>query len=147
VSGAKAAARAGSGERAAEEDVCGLGARERGDPGGIEPKALRPFERRETVRVMHDERLSVARQACGPVLEPLVDWRGAPLAIRLDNGLELLATEFVTWCERRGIQLRLHSARLSASQSMAGPGVVGSIYSPGMPRSNDRKAGKDKVLS
>jgi putative transposase len=40
------------------------------------------------------------------VLERLVDWRGAPLAIRLDNGPELLATEFVTWCERRGIELR-----------------------------------------
>lgn len=40
------------------------------------------------------------------VLDRLVDWRGAPLAIRLDNGPELLATEFVTWCERRGIELR-----------------------------------------
>ena len=40
------------------------------------------------------------------VLDRLVNWRGAPLAIRLDNGPELLATEFVTWCERHGIELR-----------------------------------------
>jgi putative transposase len=40
------------------------------------------------------------------VLYRLPDWRGVPFAIRLDNGLELFATEFVTYCERRGIELR-----------------------------------------
>ncbi len=40
------------------------------------------------------------------VLDRLAQWRGAPRAIRLDNGPGLLATEFVTWCERRGIELR-----------------------------------------
>jgi putative transposase len=40
------------------------------------------------------------------VLQRLVELRGAPQAIRMDNGPELLAEEFVTWCERHGIEPR-----------------------------------------
>ena len=40
------------------------------------------------------------------VLEQVVAWRGQPQAIRLDNGPELLADRFVTWCTERGIALR-----------------------------------------
>lgn len=40
------------------------------------------------------------------VLEQVVMWRGYPQAIRLDNGPELLADRFVTWCAERGIELR-----------------------------------------
>jgi putative transposase len=40
------------------------------------------------------------------VLERLVELRGAPQAIRMDNGPELLAEEFVAWCERHGIERR-----------------------------------------
>ncbi len=40
------------------------------------------------------------------VLERLVELRGAPRAIRMDNGPELLAEEFVSWCERHGIEAR-----------------------------------------
>ena len=32
--------------------------------------------------------------------------RGQPQAIRLDNGPELLADRFITWCAERGIELR-----------------------------------------
>ena len=40
------------------------------------------------------------------VLEQVVSWRGQPQAIRLDNGPELIADRFMTWCVERGIELR-----------------------------------------
>ncbi|MEW6545065.1 MAG: integrase core domain-containing protein, partial [Nitrospirota bacterium] len=40
------------------------------------------------------------------VLEQVVAWRGQPQAIRLDNGPELLAERFVSWCTERGIARR-----------------------------------------
>jgi putative transposase len=40
------------------------------------------------------------------VLEQVVGWRGQPRALRLDNGPELLANRFVTWCADRTIALR-----------------------------------------
>lgn len=40
------------------------------------------------------------------VLEQVVSWRGQPQAIRLDNGPELIADRFMTWCGERGIALR-----------------------------------------
>lgn len=40
------------------------------------------------------------------VLDQVVAWRGRPQALRLDNGPELLADRFITWCADRGIELR-----------------------------------------
>lgn len=40
------------------------------------------------------------------VLNQVVAWRGQPHAIRLDNGPELMAERFITWCAERGIELR-----------------------------------------
>lgn len=40
------------------------------------------------------------------VLDQVVAWRGRPQAIRLDNGPELIADRFMTWCAERGIELR-----------------------------------------
>jgi putative transposase len=40
------------------------------------------------------------------VLEQVLSWRGQPQALRLDNGPELLADRFITWCAERGIELR-----------------------------------------
>lgn len=40
------------------------------------------------------------------VLDQVVAWRGHPQALRLDNGPELLAERFITWCSERGIELR-----------------------------------------
>jgi len=37
------------------------------------------------------------------VLEQVVSWRGQPQAIRLDNGPEFLANQFITWCAERAI--------------------------------------------
>lgn len=40
------------------------------------------------------------------VLEQVVSWRGQPQALRLDNGPELIAERFMSWCVERGIELR-----------------------------------------
>jgi len=40
------------------------------------------------------------------VVEQGVVWRGQPQALRLDNGPELIAERFMTWCAERGIELR-----------------------------------------
>ena len=36
----------------------------------------------------------------------MVAWRGQPQALRLDNGPELIADRFMTWCTERSIELR-----------------------------------------
>ena len=40
------------------------------------------------------------------VFEQVVSWRGQPQALRLDNGPELIADRFLSWCADRGIALR-----------------------------------------
>ena len=40
------------------------------------------------------------------VLEQVLSWRGRPQALRLDNGPELMADRFMTWCAEHGIELR-----------------------------------------
>jgi putative transposase len=40
------------------------------------------------------------------VLDQVAAWRGVPKAIRLDNGPELMAERFVSWCTDRTIALR-----------------------------------------
>ncbi len=40
------------------------------------------------------------------ILEPVVAWRGQPQALRLDNGPELIAERFMSWCTERAIALR-----------------------------------------
>jgi putative transposase len=39
-------------------------------------------------------------------MEQLKTWRGIPQALRLDNGPELTAEPFVSWCHQHGIELR-----------------------------------------
>ena len=39
------------------------------------------------------------------VLEQVVAWRGQPQAIRLDQGPELIAERFMTWCAERAMEL------------------------------------------
>jgi putative transposase len=39
-------------------------------------------------------------------LQQLITWRGCPKALRLDNGPELTAQRFTTWCAVMGIELR-----------------------------------------
>jgi putative transposase len=39
-------------------------------------------------------------------LEQVIDWRGTPKRIRVDNGPEFISTKLGTWCEERGIKLQ-----------------------------------------
>jgi putative transposase len=39
-------------------------------------------------------------------MDRLVDWFGAPLSIRMDNGPEMASHEFVEWAQRKGIALK-----------------------------------------
>jgi putative transposase len=59
---------------------------------------------REGLAIEVDTSLPAERVIC--VLEQIVAWRGQPQALRLDNGPELLADRFVTWCADRRIELR-----------------------------------------
>ena len=49
---------------------------------------------------------SLAAERVIRVLEEVVSWRGQPQALRLDNGPELVADRFMSWCAERGIELR-----------------------------------------
>lgn len=40
------------------------------------------------------------------VLQQVVEWRGKPKRIRVDNGPEFISTKLALWCEERGIQLQ-----------------------------------------
>ncbi len=40
------------------------------------------------------------------VLEQVIDWRGIPKRIRVDNGPEFISVKLAAWCEERGIQLQ-----------------------------------------
>ena len=49
---------------------------------------------------------SLLQHSDQPLGGQVVTWWGEPQAIRLDNGPELLADRFITWCADRGIELR-----------------------------------------
>lgn len=95
--GAEAPAGAGSRERAAEEDVCGSRAGERGDQGGFESKVVTPSERRKVARIMvREHRLSIARACRAAKLSRAahyrqrIDWgkRDAPVIDALNTVVE-----------------------------------------------------------
>ena len=62
--GREAAAGARSRERQAQTDVCGPGARERGDQGCPEPKAIRPSAKRQVAAVLVREHRFSVQRAC-----------------------------------------------------------------------------------
>lgn len=59
---------------------------------------------REGLAIEVDTSLPAARVI--RVMEQLKSWRGLPKALRLDNGPEFLAGQFVAWCDSHGIELR-----------------------------------------
>jgi putative transposase len=59
---------------------------------------------REALAIEIDTNLPAKRVV--RVLERLVELRGIPRAIRMDNGPELIAEDFVAWCERHGVEPR-----------------------------------------
>jgi putative transposase len=46
------------------------------------------------------------REGLAIEVEQVVAWRGQPQAIRLDNGPELIADRFMSWCAEHAIELR-----------------------------------------
>ena len=59
---------------------------------------------REGLRIEIDTSLPAAQVI--RALDELVEVRGAPLSIRLDNGPELTAESFTEWAKEQGIELR-----------------------------------------
>lgn len=39
-------------------------------------------------------------------LDRIIEWRGSPLTIRVDNGPELVSSTLLSWAEKRGIAIR-----------------------------------------
>jgi putative transposase len=39
-------------------------------------------------------------------LDRIIEWRGQPLAIRVDNGPELISGTLLSWAEKRGIAIQ-----------------------------------------
>lgn len=48
---------------------------------------------------------SIASKRVIRTLEQLIDWRGKPVAIRVDNGPEFRSADFTCWCKERGISI------------------------------------------
>jgi len=59
---------------------------------------------REALDIVIDTSIPGARVV--RTLDRLIEWRGKPLAIRVDNGPELISSTLLTWAETRGIAIR-----------------------------------------
>ena len=44
-------------------------------------------------------------------LEQLIDWRGKPVAIRVDNGPEFTSADFTSWCKKEEISIQFTQPR------------------------------------
>jgi len=49
---------------------------------------------------------SIAAKRVVRTLEQLIDWRGKPAAIRVDNGPEFTRADFTCWCKEKKINLQ-----------------------------------------
>ena len=59
---------------------------------------------REALNISIDKSLNSARVI--RELEKLLEWRGKPETLRVDNGPEFIANKLKEWCANRGIKLR-----------------------------------------
>ena len=59
---------------------------------------------REVLEIVVDTSIPGARVV--RTLDRLVEWRGQPAAIRVDNGPEYLSAIFADWCRERCVELR-----------------------------------------
>lgn len=59
---------------------------------------------REVLDIVIDTSIPGARVV--RTLDRLVEWRGEPTAIRVDNGPEYLSAIFTDWCRERAVELR-----------------------------------------
>ena len=51
-------------------------------------------------------------------LNQIIEWRGAPQVIRVDNGPEYISGLLMQWAEKRGIQHRIHPAGQAATERL-----------------------------
>lgn len=58
---------------------------------------------REILNITIDTSLPSARVVCE--LEQLIDWRGKPEKIRVDNGPEFIGEKLKGWCDKNEIAL------------------------------------------
>lgn len=49
---------------------------------------------------------SITAKRVTRTLEQLIDWRGKPAAIRVDNGTEFTSADFTGWCKKEDIQIQ-----------------------------------------
>jgi putative transposase len=52
--------------------------------------------------------LSLLAERVVRALDPLIEWRGAPIRMRSDNGPEYVGHTLLAWAQRRGIQLEFN---------------------------------------
>jgi putative transposase len=50
--------------------------------------------------------ISIAAKRLIRTLEQVIDWRGKPAAIRIDNGPEFNSADFTIWCKEK--EMRIH---------------------------------------
>ena len=101
--GREAAARARGREREAETDVRGPGARERGHQGRPEPKAVRPFAKRQIAEVLVQEHQLPVQRACRVVrLSRAAYYRPPVPASRRDAAVIAALTDVVARYPRWG---------------------------------------------
>ena len=63
-------------------------------------------------------------------LDQIIEWRGAPTAIRCDNGPEYISATTAEWAKKRGIridfiQLAIHSRMLMWKDTIAQYAMIG----------------------
>jgi len=58
----------------------------------------------EGLGIESDFSLPAERVTCS--LDRIIEWRGQPLAIRVDNGPELISGTLLSWAEKRGVAIQ-----------------------------------------
>jgi transposase InsO family protein len=88
---------------------------------------------REELGIEVDFSLPVARVT--RALDRIIEWRGRPLMIRVDNGPEYISNCLHQWAGTRGIAIQAHPARQAATERLHrtleqndSPRVAGSIH-------------------
>ena len=51
-------------------------------------------------------------------LNQIIEWRGKPLAIRVDNGPEYVSSKLVEWAEKQGDRIELYPARQASAERL-----------------------------
>src|SRR4051794_25525502 len=80
---------------------------------------------REALAIQINISLPSEQVVCVP--EQLTAWRGVPHAIRLDNGPELFAQQFLDWCPVHAIEMRYIRTPASLTKTLTSSASIGLI--------------------